>query len=145
MRIDHFKRAIAVVLCALLIACGEASTPTASPVTKPDAIEAFLERHWLRPIAPQGSVPPGFSAQEAALDPDSCGGCHLQQFNDWKTSLHAKAMGPGVLGQLLEMAPDAAEEHQTCIRCHAPLAEQATSLSEAIARPRAGGGPAPSP
>lgn len=49
-------------------------------------------------------------------------------------------MGPGVLGQLLDMAPDATEEHQACIRCHAPLAEQATSLAEAIARPRAARG-----
>ena len=47
-------------------------------------------------------------------------------------------MGPGVLGQLLDMAPEASDEHQDCIRCHAPLAEQATSLSAAIARPIAG-------
>lgn len=51
-------------------------------------------------------------------------------------------MGPGVLGQLLDMAPEATEEHQACIRCHAPLAEQATSLSQAIARPGAAGGQA---
>ena len=51
-------------------------------------------------------------------------------------------MGPGVLGQLLDMAPDATDEHQACIRCHAPLAEQASSLSQAIARPRAAGGQA---
>jgi hypothetical protein len=37
------------------------------------------------------------------------------------------------------MAPDATDEHQACIRCHAPLAEQANSLSQAIARPRAAG------
>ncbi len=47
-------------------------------------------------------------------------------------------MGPGVLGQLLDMAADATDEHQDCIRCHAPLAEQAASLSAAIARPIAG-------
>lgn len=100
-------------------------------------IEAFLTRHWSRPIAAQGPVPAGFSAREAALDPESCGFCHVQQFADWKTSLHAKAMGPGVLGQLLDMARDASDEHQACLRCHAPLAEQASSLSQAIARPRA--------
>ncbi|MEX1993190.1 MAG: multiheme c-type cytochrome, partial [Steroidobacteraceae bacterium] len=104
------------------------------------AADAFLERHWSRPIAPQGPVPAGFSRQDAALDADSCGNCHVRQFTDWKTSLHAQAMGPGVLGQLLDMAPDAAEEHQACIRCHAPLAEQASSLSQAIARPGAAGG-----
>lgn len=49
-------------------------------------------------------------------------------------------MGPGVLGQLLDMAPDASDEHQDCIRCHAPLAEQAASLAEAIVKTRTGSG-----
>ena len=50
-------------------------------------------------------------------------------------------MGPGVLGQLLDMAPDAVEEHEACIRCHAPLAEQAGSLAQAISAPgKAAGG-----
>jgi hypothetical protein len=127
------------LLCGLLVACGEGPPPVA-PGAKPDTVGIFLDRHWARPIAPQGPVPAGFGAQEAALDPDACGRCHVRQFEDWKTSLHAKAMGPGVLGQLLDTAADATEEHQACIRCHAPLAEQATSLSDAILRPRAGGG-----
>ena len=80
-------------------------------------------------------MPAGFSPGEAALDAASCGSCHVRQFADWQTSLHAKAMGPGVLGQLLDMAPDASEEHQACIRCHAPLAEQAGDLARAIAGP----------
>lgn len=123
-------------------ACGESAVPPAAPRAGEDATESFLARHWSRPIAPQGAVPAGFSAQDAALNADACGRCHAQQFTDWKTSLHAKAMGPGVLGQLLDMAPDATEEHQACIRCHAPLAEQASSLSQAIAQPGAAGGQA---
>jgi nitrate/TMAO reductase-like tetraheme cytochrome c subunit len=106
-------------------------------------VEAFLARHWARPLAPQGPAPAGFSPQEAALDANSCGACHAQQLADWRTTLHAGAMGPGVLGQLLDMAPEALEEHQGCIRCHAPLAEQAMSLSEAIAKPQARDRPAP--
>ncbi len=51
-------------------------------------------------------------------------------------------MGPGVLGQLVDTAPDATEEHQACLRCHAPLAEQAQSLSKAITEKRAAGAPA---
>jgi len=132
-----------ITFCGLLVTCGETATPPTVHGASQDVFGAFLERHWSRPIAPQGPVPAGFSALEAALDPDACGRCHVQQFDDWKTSLHAKAMGPGVLGQLIDMAPDAAEEHQACIRCHAPLAEQARSLSQALAGSRTAGGYAP--
>ena len=93
----------------------------------------FLARHWQRPLAAQGAAPEHFSPQEAALDAAACGACHPDQHRDWSASLHARAMGPGVLGQLVDMAPDAHEEHQACIRCHAPLAEQAADLSAAIA------------
>ncbi len=125
----------------LLAACGESGVPPPAPGAGQDAVQAFLDRHWSRPLAAQGPVPAGFGALEADLDPDACGRCHVQQFADWNTSLHAKAMGPGVLGQLLDLAPEASEEHQACLRCHAPLAEQASSLSAAIARPRAARGP----
>jgi nitrate/TMAO reductase-like tetraheme cytochrome c subunit len=94
---------------------------------------AFLARHWQRPLPVQGAAPAHFPPQEAALDAANCGACHPDQHRDWSASLHAKAMGPGVLGQLVDMAPDALEEHQACIRCHAPLAEQAADLSAAIA------------
>ncbi|MBZ0142330.1 MAG: cytochrome c family protein [Rhodocyclaceae bacterium] len=94
---------------------------------------AFLARHWQRPLTAQGAAPRHFSVQEAALDPAACGACHAQQYEDWRTTWHARAMGPGVLGQLLDMAPEARDEHQDCIRCHAPLAEQADGLVAAIA------------
>jgi len=93
----------------------------------------FLARHWQRPLAAQGAAPEHFTPQEAALDAAVCGACHPDQHRDWSASLHARAMGPGVLGQLVDMAPDAHEEHQACLRCHAPLAEQAADLSAAIA------------
>ncbi len=41
------------------------------------------------------------------------------------------------MGQLMNMALQARDEHQGCIRCHAPLAEQADSLVAALARPDA--------
>ena len=100
-----------------------------------DGVAQFLDKHWRRPLAAQGAVPPHFTPQEAALDPASCGSCHVQQFQDWSGTLHARAMGPGVMGQLMNMEAQAREEHQACIRCHAPLAEQADSLVAAISRP----------
>lgn len=88
------------------------------------AEEAFLARHWRYPVAPQGRPPAGFSALESSLKPDSCGRCHVQQHADWTTSLHAASMGPGVLGQLVEMVESDPLTARVCWRCHAPLAEQ---------------------
>jgi hypothetical protein len=45
----------------------------------------------------------------------------VQQWKDWKTSLHSRTMGPGTLWQFLMMSQGQAD---TCMRCHAPLAEQ---------------------
>jgi len=126
------------VLAVVLAACGEKTQPTPqviSPLAGPE-IEKFLEIHWTRPIAPQGKAPARFTSVEAALDPNSCGTCHVAQYSDWRGSLHARAMGPGVVGQLADMKPNARDEHQECIRCHAPLAEQAESLAAALASGR---------
>jgi hypothetical protein len=97
-----------------------------------DAIDGFLARHWSRPLASQGPAPEKFSPLDAALNPADCGQCHVEQFRDWQTALHARAMGPGLMGQLITMAPDARSDHQDCLRCHAPLAEQADALVAAI-------------
>lgn len=94
---------------------------------------AFLREHWSRPLAAQGPAPERFSAAERSLAPADCGGCHAAQHADWKASLHANAMGPGLMGQLVEMDAEDRDAHQDCIRCHAPLAEQADALAAAIA------------
>ena len=90
-------------------------------------VERFHEAHWKRPLAPQGSVP------EASLDPRSCADCHPAQYEGWRGSHHARAMSPGVLGQLADLDAGAREAHQGCLRCHAPLAEQAEALATALA------------
>ncbi|NQZ09930.1 MAG: hypothetical protein HRT35_22490, partial [Algicola sp.] len=51
--------------------------------------------------------------------------------------LHAKAMGPGVMGQLKAYSPDPLNPHnqnkqQQCLSCHAPLKSQNKSLIAAI-------------
>ena len=123
----------------LLAGCDQ-STPQVQPApvvaaqtTPVSDTEKFLERHWARPLAPQGKIPAHLKADETSLDPASCGGCHVAQFEGWRDSLHSRAMGPGILGQLANMEADARDEHQQCIRCHAPLAEQADSLSDVLA------------
>ncbi|MFQ5881489.1 MAG: multiheme c-type cytochrome [Candidatus Methylomirabilales bacterium] len=88
----------------------------------------FLKRHWKTPIAPQGPPPTTFSRLEASLDPQSCGVCHQQQYEEWKTTFHANSMSAGVRGQtqgLIQQDPTTA---LLCYSCHAPLGEQAERL-----------------
>lgn len=113
-------------LAAPLIALLWSGVGGAAPV--PGDAAAFLERHWERPLARQGKAPRASIPGEYDLDPARCGQCHPAQLSDWRTSLHGKAMGPGVYGQLLAMDADDREGHQDCLRCHAPLAEQADAL-----------------
>lgn len=86
-----------------------------------DATAQFLARHWAQPLAPQGEPPPGFAAIEASLAPEACGACHVAQYADWRTSLHSRAIGSGILWQFRVLSQD---ESNRCLRCHAPLAEQ---------------------
>ncbi len=88
------------------------------------ASREFLERHWASPIPPQGKPPERFTPLEASLDPQSCGVCHPGQYADWKTSHHARAMGPGLMGQLVDMIGSDPQSALDCQRCHSPLSEQ---------------------
>jgi Cytochrome c554 and c-prime len=102
------------------------------------AADDFVTRHWRQPLAPQGPPPPRFTPLEASLQPEACGTCHPVQHADWRTSLHAASMGPGVTGQLREMVDKDPRSALECQNCHAPLFEQ---------RPLVGkdGGVAPNP
>lgn len=89
-----------------------------------DGVEQFVARHWRMPLAPQGTPPAGYAPLERSLAPEACGSCHPAQLADWRTSLHAAAMGPGVAGQLVELLRDDPAQALGCQTCHAPLAEQ---------------------
>ncbi|MBI3027887.1 MAG: hypothetical protein HYY64_00025 [Candidatus Rokubacteria bacterium] len=89
----------------------------------------FLRRHWARPIPLQGNPPARWSPVEASLLPESCGTCHPAQLADWKGSLHAKSMGPGVKGQLVELLASDTESALGCYTCHAPLGEQQEKIA----------------
>jgi len=91
----------------------------------------FFEKHWRRAIPPQGPAPARFSSIERSLQPEACGACHPVQFGDWQASLHSKSMGPGVAGQLVEMARREPAAARSCSRCHAPVAEQRPELVDA--------------
>jgi len=92
------------------------------PITDPE--EAFLERHWRMPLAPQGEPPASFTAVERSLQPADCGTCHPVQYEDWRGSIHARSMGPGIAGQLGPLIRRDPAGARACLFCHAPLAEQ---------------------
>ena len=77
--------------------------------------------YWPHLLEPQGEPPRQWSDIEKSLSPAACGTCHSDQVAQWRTSRHAQAMSPGVVGQLLTFEPNDAAE---CMQCHAPLAEQ---------------------
>lgn len=116
-------QAVAVGLALTAASCGgelPGATPAAARV-EDGAGPDFLDAHWRRPLAAQA---PGTGRLASALDelqPSACGSCHKAQYDDWRSSLHSRAMGPGVVGQLKTMG---AGEREECQRCHAPLAEQ---------------------
>jgi hypothetical protein len=116
------RRTFGLLACALaaLLLTGAATTD----------VEEFVRRHWRQPLAAQGPPPPRFGVLEASLHPEACGACHPQQLADWRTSLHAAAMGPGVAGQLVEMLESDPRSALGCFTCHAPLAEQAPLLRD---------------
>ncbi len=118
---------------AILVLLALAGLGSCGKAPGPPALEGFLERHWARPLASQGEPPASARAHQIGLAPQSCAACHAAQFEDWSASLHSRAMGAGIMGQLAVMPADARDDHQDCIRCHAPLKEQADSLSAAIA------------
>ena len=88
-----------------------------------------VEDHWSRPLASQGTPPEHFSPLEKSLNPEACGFCHKEQYNQWKTTLHSKSIGPGILGQLLDMNRTRFEI-DACTTCHAPLDEQIKEFLE---------------
>jgi mono/diheme cytochrome c family protein len=122
-----------------LTGCNPNSAPgsaSSRPIARADDHPAFLARHWQRPLSLQGTAASHYTELETSLAPASCGTCHIRQFEDWKTALHSQAMSPGLFGQLQEMGADAAADHQACIQCHAPLAEQAEHLQQTLANPK---------
>ncbi len=128
------RRLIASLLDPALATALTRAAPEGGAAGPDRAVQEFLQRHWAFPIPPQGTPPARFTPVEASLDPQTCGVCHPAQYADWQTSLHAKAMGPGVLGQLVDLWRTDPGSALDCQRCHAPLAEQLPQL------PRSGDG-----
>lgn len=75
-------------------------------------------------VEPQGEPPASLPPAASSLSSAQCGRCHAKQLREWKTSLHARTSSPGLLAQLVNAKPDTVK---SCLKCHAPLAEQLPS------------------
>ncbi len=84
----------------------------------------FVNDHFRYPLPPMGEAPKSYKGAERSLSPERCGSCHPEQYKQWRTTLHARAMSPGVYGQLVDMWKANPGGAQSCNECHAPLAEQ---------------------
>jgi hypothetical protein len=115
MRLSYFA---ALLLSASSFAAHAAEERVAS------ATETFFDKHWPSTIHPQGEPDDALPDVEKSLAPESCRICHLQQYQDWQTSMHSRSMSPGIVGQLVEMVTDDPATARLCWSCHAPLAEQ---------------------
>jgi mono/diheme cytochrome c family protein len=73
------------------------------------------------PIPPQGPPPAQLAPAQASLHPQQCARCHAKQAREWAPSRHAGAVSPGLAAQMFHLPP---AEVASCLRCHAPLAEQ---------------------
>jgi len=77
--------------------------------------------YWNAPSAKLATSAHDWSKMEIDLKPESCAQCHREQFDTWKSSLHAQAYSSGLVGQFQAMGYDNAND---CLVCHAPLKEQ---------------------
>jgi hypothetical protein len=87
--------------------------------------------YWTLPVPPQGAAASGLSPREASLKPDACGSCHPVQLAGWQASLHARAMSPGLRGQLVDLLETDPASALDCLTCHAPLEEQRPLVARA--------------
>ena len=108
----------------MLLVCMSAALAVMVSVSKsqPGSSVGLPDGYWAFPLAPQGTPPARWSRAEQSLKPEDCGTCHVAQYDEWRTSLHARAFSPGLLGQLL--STDDRGEIEACMNCHAPLFEQ---------------------
>ncbi len=134
MRGSVFKGVILGVVAATLLSVGWWLWRDARPVPAADPVAAFLAGHWHKPLAAQGVPPARFTPLEASLSPEACGQCHSAQLRDWRSSLHSRTMGHGILWQVRALAP---EQVKSCLDCHAPLAEQKALLARELGWPNA--------
>ncbi len=123
---------IIVITCSIILTAVLMLKETNGALeTNFQSVHILPSNHWQQPLKPQGPPPEQWSEVEQSLNPESCGECHADKFEEWQTSLHAHAMSPGFVGQLLTYNTQSAND---CMECHAPLTEQKQAFADARAK-----------
>lgn len=110
-----------------LAGCGDSVPDPAADDRVFRTAEDFRAGYWIRPVPPQGAA----AAAGSGLRPATCGSCHVPQYEDWKTTIHAHAYSPGLEGQLVWWETSNYGMVRQCLACHAPLSEQSARIPEA--------------
>ena len=76
---------------------------------------------WSLPVPLQGAMPEAHNSPALDRQSEKCAACHPLIYHQWHTSLHARAVSPGLLGQLPAFDDDTKND---CLNCHAPRTEQ---------------------
>jgi len=90
----------------------------------PSARDLFEDAraYWASPVDVEGDAG-DHHPMTRDLSAAACAPCHPQQYTEWRDSLHAQAVSPGLLGQLGALSR---RERRSCLACHLPAASQQT-------------------
>lgn len=125
---------VSVLFLVSIVACVDRAAVGPGDQRVFATLDAFVGAYWERPIPLQGTPPDRFSLIEVSLSPSDCGRCHIPQYEDWQTTLHAAAYSPGLSGQLVDHEARNYAFVRSCLACHAPLGEQSAWVPDAGGR-----------
>ena len=93
--------------------------------------------YWQTPIKSKDLLSTNSADIISNLKAENCAVCHPNQYQFWQKSLHAKAIGDGLLGQLYAFDQDTQKD---CLSCHAPRQEQMKKLLDSSKEHLSSGG-----
>ncbi|MCK6507696.1 cytochrome c family protein [Myxococcota bacterium] len=95
------------------------ATDPSHRVRLPEAtsLEALVDRPWWAPRVPAHAPLPGTTGSRA----EDCGTCHVEIYEEWRTSTHAAAWTDAQFQRELHKDPQVG---WICINCHIPAADQ---------------------
>lgn len=107
--------AIGVLLLGTVGACGEDPQPAADAQVS-DADAGILNDDLSMPLTPTVD-------SSKFMGSATCGGCHTQHYDEWKSSMHSYAMIDPVYRAAVKVrqADREGREDRFCLQCHSPI------------------------